>query len=190
MLNAQFSLSPAEGFPDMNDNIILLVDADGDSEAKVREAAAGTGAKVLFVKTSREAFKILKAEMQSLKLVVVDVDPGAHGLALLEAVSGCANRQQIVVITSLEKTYMEPIALKHGATACVGKPITVQRLNSLIKEGSKRSLTCDRWGGLVPSPGKKLNLDDCFCGICGKLHPVGSSRTSLRQTQSSRDRPK
>lgn len=172
----------------MNDDTILLVDADGDSEPKVREAAASIGAKVLLVKTSRDAFKILKDEMHRLKLVVVDVDPGAHGLALLEAVSGCADRPQIVVITALEKTYVEPIAVKHGATACVGKPITVQQLTSLLKETSKRSLTCDRWGGLVPSPDKKLNLGDCFCGICGKLHPIGYNlTTSLRESQPNSD---
>ena len=66
--------------------------------------------------------------MPRLALVIVDVDPGAHGLALLEAISGCADRPQIVVITALEETYMTPIARKHGASACLGKPITLQRL--------------------------------------------------------------
>ena len=187
MLNLQFSSSRAEGVSDMNDDTILLVDADGDSEAEVREAAAGIRAELLLVKTSRDAFKILKDGMQRLKLVVVDVDPGAHGLALLEALSGCADRPRIVVITALEKTYVEPIALKHGATACLGKPITVQPLTYLFKENSQRSLTCDRWGCLVPPPGKKLNLDDSFCGICGKLHPVGWNRTSLRESQPNSD---
>jgi hypothetical protein len=41
------------------ENIVLLVDADSDSEAIVSEAAAGTGRDVLLAKTSRDAFRIL-----------------------------------------------------------------------------------------------------------------------------------
>ena len=130
---------------------ILLLDADGDSEAIVSEAATRTGRDVLVAKTSRVAFRIVKEQMQRFEIVVADVDPGAHGLALLEAISSCADRPPIVVITSLEETYMEPIARKHGAAACLGKPITVQRLVSTLKNASTRPLTSDRWGRLVPS---------------------------------------
>ena len=83
-------------------------------------------------KTSRDAFRILEDQMPRLDLVVVDVDPGAHGLALLEAISGCADKPPILVITALEETYMQPIALKHGAAACLGKPIAVRRLCSSL----------------------------------------------------------
>ena len=43
--------------------------------------------------------------------MIVDVDPGAHGPALLEAISSCADHPQIVVITAFEETYMKPISL-------------------------------------------------------------------------------
>jgi DNA-binding response OmpR family regulator len=65
-------------------------------------------------KTSREAFEILKREIRRLDIVIVDVDPGAHGLALLEAISGCAERPPIIVVTALEETYMKPITAEHG----------------------------------------------------------------------------
>ena len=117
--------------------------------------------------------------MQRLKVVVVDVDPGAHGLALLEAISSCADKPPIVVVTALEETYMEPIARKHGAAACLGKPITVQRLVSTLKDASTRSLTSDRWGGLVPSTASRaLDLNASLRGIFAKLSPVdGRSAT-------------
>jgi DNA-binding response OmpR family regulator len=160
----------------MKKHTILLVDADGDSEALVSEVANRFGRDVLVAKTSCDAFRILGNQMQRLDLVIVDVDPGVHGLALLETISGCADRPPIVVITALEEIYMKPISLKHGAAACLGKPITVHRLSSSLNNVSKRSLTCDRWGCLIPSPAnKELNVRACFSGITAKLSPTVSS---------------
>lgn len=161
----------------MKENTILLVDADGDSEAIVSRAAKREGRDLLAARTSREAFGILGEQMQSLGLVIVDVDPGAHGLALMEAINSCADRPSIVMITALEETYMKPISLKHGAAACLGKPITVGQVGSLLRELSQRSRTCDRWGGLIPSTAnRELNVRACFSGIAAKLCPTGSDR--------------
>src|ERR1700686_1859011 len=127
-------------------NVVLLVDADGDSESIVLKAAALTLRDVLLVKTSRHAFGILQNEMRRLDAVIVDVDPGAHGLALLEAISGCAERPPIIVVTALEETYMKPITAEYGATACLGKPIRIETLKSTLDAGSakkSRTLTCD-----------------------------------------------
>lgn len=110
--------------------------------------------------------------MQRIQVVVVDVDPGAHGLALLEAISSCADRPPIVVITALEEAYMTPIAIKHGASVCLGKPITLQRLRSALNRASNRSLTCNRWGSLVPSTAdQRVDVKACFKGIAAKFGP-------------------
>lgn len=156
----------------MKENAILLVDADGDSEKIVSLAAARAGRDVLVARTSSDAFQILKDQMQRLTLVVVDADPGAHGLALLEAISACADRPQIVVITDLEEAYVTPIAIKHGASACLGKPVTLHGLHSTLNAVATRSLTCDRWGGLVPSTAaEKIDTKASFKGIAAKLGP-------------------
>jgi DNA-binding NtrC family response regulator len=174
----------------MKENTILLVDVDGDCEALVSAAAIRTSRKVLMAKTSRDAFRILEDEMQWLDLVIVDVDPSAHGLALLEAISGCADRPQIVVITALEEAYMTPIAIKHGASVCLGKPITLQRLGSVFNHVLKRSLTCNRWGSLVPSTAdERINIRASLNGIVAKLGPssCGGSCSGCRQKN---DKPK
>ena len=158
------------------ENIVLLVDADGDSEGIVSEAAAHVGRDVLLAKTSRDAFRILKNKMQRLDVVIVDVDPGAHGLALLEAINGCADRPPIVVITALEETYMKPIAMEHGAAACLGKPIMIQKISSALNAVSTQARTCDRWGCLIPSKvNRELNVQASFSGIAAKLSPTGST---------------
>ena len=164
----------------MKENIVLLVDADGDSEGIVSEAAARTGRDVLLAKTSRDAIRILGDQMRRLDIVIIDVDPGAHGLALLEAISGCAERPPILVVTALEETYMKPIAAEHGAAACLGKPIRIETLKSALDAVSaKRSqmLTCDRWGFLIPSPlHKKLNVKSNFRGISAKLSAIATKK--------------
>jgi DNA-binding NtrC family response regulator len=158
------------------EKIVLLVDADNDSKAIVSEAAVRTGRDVLLANTSRDAFRILHNEMQCLDVVVVDVDPGVHGLALLEAISGCADRPPIVVITALEETYMKPIAMKHGAAACLGKAIMIQKLSCVLDAVSTHSRTCDRWGCLIPSKtDKALSFKTCFRGIAPKLSPIAST---------------
>lgn len=154
----------------MKERTILLVDADGDCEQIVSEAGIRTNRDTLLVRTSRDAFRILEDKMRGFDAVIVDVDPGAHGLALLEAISICADKPPMVVLTALEEAYMDPIAVEHGAAACLGKPITIQRLGSVLEEVSQHSRTCDRWGNLLPSTGyKKVDVARCFTGIGGKL---------------------
>ena len=162
----------------MKEKIVLLVDADGDSEGFVSEAAARTDRGMVTAKTSREAFKIIRDELQRLELVIVDVDPGAHGLALLEAISGCADTPPIIVITALEESYMKPISQEHGAAACLGKPITIAKLKSTLDDVSATwSLTSDRWGSLVPRPTEKTSsVKAHFRGIAAKLSPTGAAR--------------
>lgn len=155
----------------MKENTILLVDADGDCEELVSGAAARMGYGVRLVKTSCEAFALITHHLRQLPLVVVDVDRGAHGLALLEAISACAETPPIVVITGLEETYMEPIAREHGASACLGKPVTLEKLGSTLQNISAgRCLTCDRWGCLVPPPvDKGVNIKAATRGITAKM---------------------
>jgi DNA-binding response OmpR family regulator len=164
----------------MKENIILLVDADGDSLGVVLEAAARTGHTARLVKTSREAFDILKREIRRLDIVIVDVDPGVHGLALLEAISGCAERPPIIVVTALEETYMKPIAAQHGAAACLGKPIRIETLKSTLDAVSAKTsqiLTCDRLGFLIRSPvHEELNAKSAFRGIAAKLSATNTKR--------------
>jgi len=162
----------------MKEKIVLLVDADGDSEGFVLEAAARTGRGVIMAKTSRDAFKIIRDELHRLDLVIVDVDPGAHGLALLEAISGCADTPAMIVITALEESYMKPISQEHGAAACLGKPITIAKLKSTLdKVSASWALTSDRWGSLVPRPTEKTSrVKARFRGIAAKLSPNGTAR--------------
>ena len=135
----------------MKADVLLIVDADPSSIELVSLAAMKTKHRVIRAKTSREAFRILDGGLGEVDVVVVDVDPGVHGLAVLEAIDVSSTSPPVIVLTSLEEGYMTPIAAAHGAAACVGKPFTVAKLASVIEEvcaPSWRSAacSCDTWG--------------------------------------------
>lgn len=155
---------------------VLLFDADRDTEKTVGRVMRRCGLTVLIVTTSAEAFKILKDRLNSFELVIVDVDPGAHGLALLEAVNACADRPPLIVISSLEESYMTPIARKHGAAACLGKPLDARKIGEALERAACRPpRTSDRWGSLVPAAlPKSEDMKEAFRGIASKLSPYVS----------------
>ena len=137
----------------MKAKAILLVDADGDCEELVGAVADEHGWDLRWVKTSREAFQLLSRRFPIYAFVVVDVDPGAHGLALLEAISACAESAPMIVLTGLEEGYMGPVAREHGATACLGKPIHPGKFASIFRHAvAHPHLISDPWGHLLPLP--------------------------------------
>ncbi len=142
----------------MKANLILLVDADADSLGFVLEAAARTGHGVRVAQTSAEAFQLLTKELRHLDVVIVDVDPGAHGMALLEAVSGCHDKPPLLVLSGFEETYMAPVARRHGAAACLCKPFSIdtlhRTLDRVIANAPPRAefTWCDKWGSPCEHP--------------------------------------
>lgn len=135
---------------------VLLIDADADSVGVVVEAAAQTGQAVRLAATSRDAFRILRGEIAEVDAVILDVDPGAHAMALLEALNGCDARPPVIVVTALEEEYMKSIAARHGASACVGKPLTVEKMRftlaHLPRDVRSGGCSCDAWGHVHETP--------------------------------------
>jgi DNA-binding NtrC family response regulator len=169
----------------MKNNLILLVDADADSAGVVLEAAARTGHGMRLVKTSRDAFRILKDEIEQLDAVIIDVDPGAHGLALLEAISGLDEKPAVIVLTALEEIYMKPIATRHGAAACMGKPISIEKLKSKLEQipravAKKQGCSCDLWGHPCERHSAITETARNYLGACHQT----SSRGDVLHTQS------
>ena len=70
----------------MKEDVLLIVDADPSSTELVSLAAMKTKHRVIRAKTSREAFHVLSGGLDDVDVIVVDVDPGVHGLAVLEAI--------------------------------------------------------------------------------------------------------
>jgi DNA-binding response OmpR family regulator len=173
----------------MKGNSILLVDADGDCEELVRSVATGIGRCVRCVRTSREAFAILSEQLRKVEIMIVDVDPGAHGIALLEALSGCPERPPMMVLTALEETYMQPIAKNHGATVCLDKPISAARLRTAFAKLERREhMMSDTWGHpTVPKATHTSEVKFAIRGISQKLSPHASKRRRMRRVARNSD---
>ncbi len=158
--NARSRRLPGAIFPNERENdegkSHLLVDADADSAGLVLEASARTGHGVRLSRDAREAVGNLHREFDRIASIIIDIDPGAHGLGGLEAISTLRCRPPMLVLTGVEESDMEPIAARHGASACLGKPVSIERLQSAIDHLSsgeivEEGISCDPWGYPFPA---------------------------------------
>jgi len=134
----------------MKEKIILLVDADADCAGILLEAGARTRHRVRLSRYSRDAFDFLQREFDRIDILVVDVDPGSPGRVLLSALGALRRRPPVIVLTALEESHMEPVAARHGAVACLGKPLSIERLRAVIdcfgRDENGHEISCDLSG--------------------------------------------
>ena len=133
----------------MKRNVVLLIDADADTASSVMEAASLTNLDVRFARTSGDLFHLIQAGLDDVAVVVLDVDPGVHGMAVLEALDAWDPAPPVIVISSLEEAHLAPVTRAHGAQECFGKPVSIERLKTAIAKLARppeaRVHQCDRW---------------------------------------------
>jgi DNA-binding NtrC family response regulator len=117
----------------MKPHVILLLNADPDVEKALNEVASQRGHELVTARTAAESFRILRDDAQDVKLVIIDIDPEMHGVALLTAVAGLRENVPIVTVTGLEESYMKPLAVRRGAIECIGKPVAANRFAEVIE---------------------------------------------------------
>jgi len=139
----------------MKRSVVLVLDADADTARAVASAAATRNCDLRFVQTSKEFFHFCREDFKNVAAIVLDVDPGVHGMAILEASDVCENSPPIIVVSALEEHRLGPVVQRHGAIACLGKPLSVTRLARAIDQtlGRVAAPRCDLWGHPI----------DCTC---------------------------
>jgi DNA-binding response OmpR family regulator len=134
----------------MKEKIILLVDADADCAGMVLEAGEQTGHGVRLSRDGAEAFGFLNREFDCIDCLIVDVDQGSHGMALLTALCTLWRRLPVIVVTGSEESHMKAAVLRLGADACLGKPLSIERLraviDSFVRSERDQEISCDPWG--------------------------------------------
>jgi DNA-binding NtrC family response regulator len=135
----------------MKSKILLVAQGASSSNNVVAEAAVEAGRGLRHASTSHEAFEILADDVDKIDVVIIDVDPGIHSLAVLEALSFRKTAPPIIVVTGFEEMEMAPMAYRHGATACIGKPFVALELAALIRDvclpkWQRTGGACDQWG--------------------------------------------
>src|SRR5204862_4650965 len=118
----------------MRRGVILVLDADADTARAVASAATTGNCDLRFVQTSKEFFHFCSGDFENVTAIVLDVDPGIHGMAILEALDACENTPPIIVVSALEEHRLGPVVQRHGAMACLGKPLGLTRLGRALDQ--------------------------------------------------------
>ena len=164
----------------MKADVLLLVDADPNSAELVALAAMKSRHHVIRANTSLEAFRILNGGLDEVDVIVVDVDPGVHGLAVLEAIDASPTAPPVVILTSLEEVYMTPIGAAHGAAACIGKPFTVEKLASVIEQVSAPGRRSAAWSSDAWGHPHRCENNFIACPGCRRKSPENAPTSKLK----------
>src|SRR5438552_1242955 len=104
------------------------------------------------VSTSGDELRALS--FRSGTAIILDIDPGMHGMAVLEASDVCENSPPIIVVSALEEHHLGPVVQRHGAMACLGKPLSFTRLGRALDQAMESAVAprCDLWGHVTNCP--------------------------------------
>ena len=132
----------------MKRNVVLVLDADADTARAVASAATTRDCDLRFVQTSKEFFHFCREDFENVIAIILEIDPGMHGMAILEASDVCKNSPPIIVVSALEEHRLGPVVQRHGAIACLGKPLSFTRLGRALDQAMERAAAprCDLWG--------------------------------------------
>ena len=91
-----------------------------------------------FRATSKEFFHFCREDFENVIAIILEIDPEMHGMAILEASDVCENSPPIIVVSALEDT-PGPVVQRHGAMACLGKPLSFTRLARALDQAVERA---------------------------------------------------
>jgi len=112
---------------------IFLISGDPEIERAVREAARRTCNGLTVAHTARDAVKEFTHGFDDLSLILMDLDPDAHGVTLLSGIEDCPGNAPVVALTGCQESQMKPLAMGRGAAGCLGKPVTASRFQRLFE---------------------------------------------------------
>ena len=115
----------------MKPHVILLLTTDPTVEALAQQAVLATRHGLRVLRSGPDAIRQFKEGCADIDAAIIDLDPGMHGSALLEA---AGDRLPVLVISSLEDAYIRPIAERHGARGCLVKPFDAAHFQAAIEQ--------------------------------------------------------
>ena len=135
----------------MKRKVVLVLDADADTAGVVALAASSGNYDLRFAQTSKDFFHFCSDDFEDVAAIVLDVDPGMHGMAILEALDACENSPPVIVVSALEEHRLGPVVQRHGAVVCLGKPLSFTQLGRALEQAVERATAprCDLWGHVI-----------------------------------------
>ncbi len=153
----------------MKRNVVLVLDADADTARAVASAATTRNCDLRFVQTSKEFFHFCREDFENVIAIILEIDPGMHGMAILEASDVCENTPPIVVVSAFEEHCLGPVVQRHGAIACLGKPLSFTQLGRALDQAVERAAAprCDLWGHVTNC--------SCSCRRTGGVQTIATA---------------
>jgi CheY-like chemotaxis protein len=111
--------------------VVLLLTNDSGLEDLVADTLSKIGGLSHFASDPGEALETISG-LRDLDLVIIDFEPGPHGMTLLSAISTLRADLPVIVITRQDGKHVEALPYASGATACFPKPISAVRLATAI----------------------------------------------------------
>ena len=170
----------------MKANALLISKETSDANAVIAQALGRAGFFSWQVKDAKSAFQLLRNGLPEVDLVIIDVDPGIHSMAILEAITAHDCSPPVIVVTGFEQFEMTPIARRHGAAACIAKPFTaaefLARVENVAPAGHGSNVSKGAPSG-HPYPGPHKDTGQKCTGDCAGC--ASRSETSVAAGRSS-----
>ena len=153
----------------MKRSVVLVLDADADTARAAASAATTRNCDLRFVQTSKEFFHFCREDFENVITIILEIDPAMHGMEILEASDVCENSPPIIVVSALEEHRLGPVVQRHGAMACLGKPLSFTRLARALDQAMVSAVAprCDLWGHVTNC--------SCTCRGTGGLQTIATA---------------
>ena len=124
----------------MKSDLVLLLTHDIELEQQSAMAAAASGARLIVARTVGVALEIIYQRGRELDVVVIDLDNGNHGMALLSVLSTSRADLPLVALTSTDCDHSTVLAYADGNACCLTKPINAAELEMVMRLLGKSKL--------------------------------------------------
>ncbi|MAD53917.1 MULTISPECIES: response regulator [unclassified Idiomarina] len=119
----------------------LVVDDNANTRADIASSLSHLDIALVFANDGLDGLK--QAKESNFDLMIID-----HKMPLMDGLTLLKNLRQlehyhhtpILFVTTQDVTDVEPIALKHGATRCLSKPLDAKFLGDVVTYYTKRSV--------------------------------------------------
>lgn len=133
----------------MKRDLILFVNGDVESARILGSIACELQCDLRLVTSSRADLH-LQETLAGVTLIVLDADYGTDEAAISPRVVACATTLPVIILSSDDKSWLEPILGADRTQYYLRKPVSVKQLKTLVAKflgrGEAKACRSDRWG--------------------------------------------
>ena len=132
----------------MKRDLILLVNGDAETARTIGSVASALQCDLRYATSSRADLH-LEETLTGVTLIVFDADYGTNEASVSPRVVTCATTLPVIVLSTDDKSWLEPIFGADRTQYYLRKPVSLKQLKPLVTTflgREEKSCRCDRWG--------------------------------------------